>query len=303
MRRPIGPSRIAACLVGAVLAAVLVVLLPGSASAADSGGTPPGKAWIRAGHFVPGMGPVSIRLTPQDGSAMTLAQQVSYGSVTGYRQVDPGTYTVTVNPEGAAADSQPMLRRALTVTSGKASTVALLGKQSAPRLAVLNDDLTPPDPGTARVRVLSGTAGASALSIKAVDGPDIASGVVLGQTTGYASVPDGSWTLAIDARDAQSSRATVELKSGGVYTVVVLDRGQDSPSSVRLRLVTDAQGVARTPKGGAATGLGGLANQGGPRSGPGDGLGLVVLGALGVAVLIAASAGVRRGAQRPASNR
>ena len=132
--------------------------------------------------------------------------------------------------------------------------MALLGEQASPRLATLTDDLTPPDPGTARVRVLSGSSDSTALSVKAVGGPEIASDVVLGQTTGYASVPDGSWTLALDGGDDQSAEKTVDLASGGVYTAVVLDGNETSSGKVRLSLVTDAQGVARTPKGAAATG-------------------------------------------------
>ncbi len=281
--------------VGVLFGLLAVVLLPATAHAdgadAKQGDTPPGKAWIRAGHFVSGMGAVSIRLSPQSGSAMTLAQSVAYGSVTKYRQVTPGTYTVSVRPQGAASDTRPMLRRTLELTAGKAGTVALLGTKSAPRLATLTDDLTPPAAGTARVRVLSGSTEASALSIRAVGGPRIASDVVLGQTTAYATVPQGSWTLALDAKGSDVEQAA-KLSSGGVYTAVVLDGDETSDGKLRLKLVTDAQGVARTPEGGAATGLGGTA-------GTGDSLpfgtpALIALGVVGVALVGAGSVGARR---------
>lgn len=217
---------------------------------------PPGKAWVRVAHFVPGMGAASIALTPVDGAtqpAMT-ANGASYGEVTAYDKLTPGTYTATVRKDGAGS-GDPMLSRSVKLTGGEARTIAVLGTSDQPRLVLLKDDLTPPKAGTARVRLLSASDAARAISVKAVDGPTLAEDTVLGETTPYTTVPDGAWDLRLSSTGAGNSDSTVRLASGSVYTVVALDAG----AGVKLDVVTDAAGAMSTPQGGADTGLGGTA--------------------------------------------
>lgn len=250
--------RSAAAIIFAIAIAIVVVAAPAHAGDGASGATPPGKAWIRAGHFVPGFGAVRLALVPKadTGRTIVLAADATYGDVSSYRKLLPGQYTIAIRPQGASNDSAPVLSRSLTVRPGKANTVAILGTRSQPRLAILADDLTPPRQGTARVRVLSGSALAPAVSVMAVNGPIIASGVVLGQVTQYATVPQGPWTLNLSTAPGMTAAQTVDLASGSVYTVVALDAGD---KNVRLKVVTDAAGAMATPKGGAATGEGGMA--------------------------------------------
>ena len=246
--------------------AALLVLVPGVAHAAGSSdGVPPGKAWVRVGHFVPGMGATSIELDPIGSTAdpITLAGSATYGQVSAYEKLAPGSYTVTVRESDAAAGSAPVLSRSFEVAANDARTVAVVGTASAPRLALLSDDLTPPQAGTARVRLLS-AAGADPVTVTAVDGPTIASDAVLGQATDYATVPAGSWTLQLTAATANATLQDVAVTSGSIYTVVVLDDSdqvtdENGDQDVKLDVVTDAAGAVVAPKGGAHTGLGGTA--------------------------------------------
>lgn len=243
---------------------------------------------------MPGFGAARVDLRPTTGAAtaIVMSPSATYGDVTSYQKIEPGTYVVDIRSSDAGEASSPMLSRSFTVGAGTASTVAVLGAASAPRLAVLTDDLTPPAAGTARVRVLSASANASALTVQAVGGPQITKGAVLGQTTAYTTVPQGRWTLALTGTNGPSSSQTVTLASGSVYTAVALDTGA---TGVRLAIVTDAAGAATTPMGAAATGLGGAAAvttqaaSGSTLGGPLGLTGLVALLLVGLVGLVGAS--------------
>lgn len=287
-------------LAGVLLAAAAVVLgLCAPALAADGGSssaTPPGKGWIRAGHFVPGFGDARVDLAPQGsaaGTSIVMSPDAAYGDVTSYQKLAPGPYVVTIRAAGTAASSAPMLSRSFEIKAGAANTIAVLGTAAAPRLAVLDDQLTPPKAGTATVRLLSATSKAPSLTVTAVGGPTIAADAVLGQVTGYTTVPEGTWRLDLTG-SATPSQQTVTLGSGKVYTAVALD---GDSGTVKIALITDAAGVTATPKGAAAAGEGGLA----PASAEGadhalgsnNGLDLAVVGGL---LLLAAlgAVGARR---------
>ncbi|MEO6998015.1 MAG: DUF4397 domain-containing protein [Terracoccus sp.] len=252
-------SRVASVL---LVAAVLMLGLSWPALAAGEGSsssvTPPGKGWIRAGHFIPGFGAARVDLAPKGsaaGTSIVMSPDAAYGDVTSYQKLTPGPYVVTIRAAGTAAGSAPMLSRSFEIKAGAANTIAVLGTAAAPRLAVLDDQLTPPKTGTATVRLLSATSKAASLTVTAAGGPTIASDAVLGQVTDYTTVPEGTWQLDLSG-GAVPSQQTVTLDSGKVYTAVALD---GASGTVTIKLITDAAGVTATPKGAAAAGEGGLA--------------------------------------------
>jgi hypothetical protein len=267
-----------------------------SASAATAGA---GIAWVRAAHLVPGIGSTRIDLAPQAGgatSSVVMSPGASYGDITSYQKVAPGTYTVSVRPTsgpgtGAAA---PMLSRRFTIAKGQAMTLAVVGTEKAPRLATLSDDLTPPAAGQVNVRVFPAVSDAQQLSVQAVGGPQIVSDAVLGQATAYRAVPAGAWTLKVTADMMAASDARVKLMAGGVYTVVVLDAPQGG--ALQTKVVTDAAGMASAlPKGGAQTGAGGTATDvvgAPPVAGSATSTGLLI--GLGVLLTLGAGTALRR---------
>lgn len=254
--RPLRPGRALAAALLALAALTAAVALPSAARAAEA---PPGKGWIRAAHFIPGFSTARIDLTPTTagtGTAIVMSPGASYGDATPYLKVAPGAYTLTIRPQGASLATEPLLSRAFTVTSGRANTVAAVGSSAAPRLVVLTDDLTPPASGSARVRVVSASSLVQTLSVVAIGGPTLAKGAVLGQTTGYTTVPQGPWTIDLGLGTALETSKTVRLNGGSVYTAAVLDSGT---SAIKLTVLTDAVGASSTPAGGAQTGGGGMA--------------------------------------------
>lgn len=256
-----------------VLAAVLFPLLAAPAQA-DSAPAQGAGSWVRAAHLVPGLGTMTIGLTrfageagdpaPSDGASTApremgmrvLAPAAAYGAVTDYQQIPTGFYTVTVRPAGDA-DGAPLISGTLEAKPGQAYTLAGLGTKDNPRLATLDDDLTPPDQGESRVRLLPAASAAETVTVTAQDGPTVASQAPFGQATGYAAVPAGSWTLdAVADMDATTEATTeVDLAAGSVYTLLVLD----SDDGLTVTPVVDAAGMDVMPQGGAQTGGGGLA--------------------------------------------
>lgn len=281
----------------ATTVAALALLLLGVAPAQADQSTPPGKAWVRAAHLVPGIGATRIDLVPAAGGATSIAMSpsASYGDVTQYQKIDPGDYTVYVRPQGATLDTAPMLQRAFTVVAGKATTLAVLGTVDAPRLVALDDDLTPPAADTARVRVLPAASHAQTVSVTAMNGPTLTTGAVIGQATPYTSVPAGNWTLDLAYNTGLSASQTVALASGSVYTAVILDSGTDS---VQLKVITDAAGAMATPAGAAATGEGGMAAELAPATTSSSAPGATLIGAALLALVLALLA-VRQ-SRRPA---
>ena len=241
VRRPAARS-LAGALGALLLLGAGALLAPGAWAAA-----PPGQSWVRAAHAVPGLAGMTFTVTGgPDQVDRTLAEDAPYGTVGDYDALPPGRYTAAVRPPGQPTVT-PVLTTTFTVGPSSATTLAAIGTTSAPRLATLTDDLTPPPAGQARVRVLPGASGAPTVDVRAQNGPVIADGAVFGQASAYADVPAGPWTLDLSG-GGKSSTATVELAAGGVYTVAITD---DDDGGLRALPVTDALGTAQA---GAAPG-------------------------------------------------
>ena len=152
---------------------------------------------------------------------------------------------------------------------------------------MLNDDLTLPPSGQARVRVINGSARAKTVSVTAQNGPTVTDGVAFGKTTPYAAVPAGKWTLQVASTSQPDleTTAAVDLSAGDVYSLVVLDAGD---GGLTLATHPDAVSAAVTPSGSIETGGGGTAGPHLPLWLPAG------VGAVGIALLAAAFVRSRR---------
>ena len=293
-RRPSRVARLALGLLLGALPAVLVVAVP-TASASSSanaavnavGGSEP--AWLRPAHLVPGLGAMDIRLSPfsDEGGDTPQADKpllettAAYGAVGAYSAMPAGSYAVSVRPAGTPVSEPALLSLTVDLEAGQAYTVAGLGTKTEPRLERLVDDLTPPDAGSANVRLLPASAVAPVIDVRAEGGPVLARAAGLGRPTGYTAAPSGRWTVIASGNGASGSTDLV-LDGGSVYTLLVLD---SADGSLVVRPVVDAVGVATMPVGGADTGFGGLAGDAGPSVvGP-----AVVLSAVAVLLLVVAA--------------
>jgi hypothetical protein len=177
---------------------------------------------------------------------------VAYGDTSPYETLAAGDYTVAMRAAGAGATSKPALSASLTVKSGHSYTVAGLGPESGLRLAVLNDQLTPPD-GKALVRVIQASLQEHVVTVN-YGSSALAAGLAFGSVTGYKTVDPATVTVRV-AGSGKSASSAVTIAAGTVHTLVVLD----GANGLVVDNLVDAAGSAVDPAGGAATGFGGTA--------------------------------------------
>jgi len=232
------------------VAALVLAGLP-TAAAAE-----PGQ--LRVAHLSPDSPTVDIAVASvaDPGTVIPLAG-VGYGTVSAYRHLPAGTYTVSVRAAGDDPAVPPALSTTVEVSAGSARTVAAVGSFAALALAVLDDDLTPPAAGSARIRVLAAAAGASTVDVGVPGGPPLASGLSFGTTGGYADVPGGTTPLRIAPSGGSPQTVQVSLAAGSVYSLLILNRPDEG---LEAQPVLDAASAAAVPPvGGVEAGAGGAA--------------------------------------------
>jgi Domain of unknown function (DUF4397) len=247
-------------LVPAVLAALVAVLSLLSFTAAPASAGLPG--YVRLAHLSPDTPKVDVWVTSFRGNSFSkVLPGVGYGALSDYTRLAPGTYTVAMRKPGASKSSPPLLRTNVTVVSGKAYTVAGIGRNADITLKVLTDDLSRPAAGKARMRVVQASSVAPVVDVTTTTGATIAKDVRFPSTTPYAEVAAQQWTVEANPlkTGVKTAEQTVQVNAGSIYTVLVLDQGS---SAVQVAVRTDAAGSATVPVGSVDTGLGGMAGSG-----------------------------------------
>lgn len=249
-------TRALASLTLAALAAVGVTAFTATpaAAAADVG-------YVRLAHLSPDTPEVDVYLSSVTGKVKEqVFKGVGYGVVSAYLPLPVGTYTVAMRVKGDPVSTPPVIAAAVTVERDQAYTVAGVGPNADLGLRVIDDDLTKPPQGQARVRVVHASAKAARLKVTRANGAMIAEDVSFATTTEYVDVPAGEWTCRLQPLPSGSATdVAVSLDSGSIYSLFVLD-GAKNALTAELR--TDSQD-GLTPVGGVETGAGGTAG-GGP---------------------------------------
>lgn len=230
--------------------ALTVLGLTSPASAAT------GSGWVRLAHLSPDTPSVNVALTSfGDSRSMLKLSDVGYGDVSNYQKVPAGRYVATMTPAGGGADSTPSITQAVNVEQGRAYTVAAVGTNDNLTGTVLDDDLTTPKAGSAKVRLLQASVSSPTTTVTAVGGPVLAQDATFGSSTGYATIKAGVWTLQVQAAgSSQPTDVKVTATPGSVNTIIVLD-GKDGV--VTAKAVKDASAAPAQPKKGTGVETGG----------------------------------------------
>jgi hypothetical protein len=254
--------------VTAVTAGTLLVAPPG-AGAAENG-------LLRLAHLSPDTPAVDVYVDsvsdPGDGTALLTVPGVGYGTISDYQDVPEGVYTVSMRQAGADPATPPVLSTTVQVGADSARTVAGVGRFADLGLAVIEDDLTRPPSGQARVRVVAAAATAPTLDA-AASGTELATGLAFAEAGDHTTVPAGAGGLRVTVGGGPTE-LPLDLAPGSVYSLFVLDRPE---GGLTVRTVLDAAGAGVVPTGGVETGAGGTA--------PAEPAPGVIGGAVGLTVL------------------
>lgn len=238
-------------------AAVSAVGVP-AAAAADSG-------LLRLAHLSPDTPAVDVYVdSVADPGAGLVLPGVDYGTVSEYQDVAPGTYTVAMRPAGADPGTPPVLSATVEVGADTARTVAGVGNFADLGLDILDDDLSLPAAGQARVRVIAAAAAARTLDVSVTGGPELARGLGFADTSDYVDVPAGATSLRVTPEGGAATELPLAVAAGSVYSVLVLD---DRGDGLAVTTVLDAASPSVVPVGGVETGAGGTAPEAGNPAG------------------------------------
>ncbi|AVT33747.1 cell wall protein [Plantactinospora sp. BC1] len=285
LERPVRPGR----RIAAAAAALGLGLGLATSVVGPAGATAP-VGYVRLAHLSPDTPAVDVYLGPADGTTEPqVFRAVGYGVLSPYLPLPTGPYAVAMRRAGAPSGDPPVLTTGVSVKPGGAYTVAGVGRYAELGLKVLDDDLSAPADGRAKVRVVQASVRAPVIDVTVAAGPRIAEAVPFATTTPYQQVEPGRSTLRVSATGARATTADVSLHNGTVYSLLVLDA---KAGGLTTELRVDARGGAVVPDGGVDAGAGGS-------GGPAYPLGLASVGALGAVVVVAAARSAARRRRHP----
>jgi Domain of unknown function (DUF4397) len=241
---------VVALLTMSMLGLALAALVPTAASAATAD-----VGYVRLAHLSPDTPDVNVYLDSKSSKAKEqVFKGVGYGVMSPYLALPVGEYAVsmrlTSDPTGPV-----VLTTDVTVSAGKAYTVAGVGRHADLGLKVFHDDLSSPAQGNAKVRIIQASIKDPQLNVSLTNGTKIASNVAFATTTSYRQVAAGNWTLLVaPSGGGKAVKLHADLKSNHVYSLLILDGKTTLAPDLRLDA---ASGTA--PSGSVQTGLGGSA--------------------------------------------
>jgi hypothetical protein len=241
--------RLAAGIVVALMAALLT--MPGVAAGAQAGD----ESLVRVAHFAPGLLKGDVYVVYVDGRLQL--KGVPFKTVSDYLKVKPGKFKVEVREAGEPANSPPVVGATVELAAGKAYTVAVFGQLTSVKAALLTDDMSRPDGGKSKVRLIQAIPGESAVDL--VSGGDVlVSNAKFPSASDYQEVAAGSADVEVrktGTGEVLAKADNVKLASGSISSLVAVG---GIGEKMEVLDISDAA-AAVSAAGGVATGAGGTA--------------------------------------------
>ncbi len=218
-------------LLGLALMTALALVAPAFAQGA-------GQAQVRVAHLAPDAPNVDVYVNDEP-----VLTNVAYTTISDYLSLPAGTQQVTVFATGDT--SSPVIEAPVELAAGGAYTVAAVGLVADDSLTaqVYEDDLKSPASGNAKVRVVHASPDVGPVDVVPRGGDPLVAGLAFPEASPYAEVPEGTYTLDVNAAGTNKTALTVpdaNLASGGVYSAFAV--GTVFADSLDVLLVQDNAG-------------------------------------------------------------
>ena len=225
----------------AAIATTALVTVAGAFSVRSVLAQSSSDARIRVAHFSPDAPAIDIYI---DGKKRLT--NVPYEGVSDYLSLALGSHTFEVRATGTTPDSPSAFKTTADLEANSAYTVAAVGKIAKLQGKVYKDNLTPPGPGKAKVRILHGAPDVGPVDGAVKGGQVLFPKLTFPNASAYAEVTAGTYDL--EARKAGTKdtilQAAVPLEPGSIYTIAAIGGG---PQSARLKLIRDLDGGQSLP--------------------------------------------------------
>lgn len=183
------------------------------------------KSAIRILHASPGTPAVDIYVNGD-----LVVQDLGYGEITDYLEVEPTEYNVKVFPAGETTN--PALDVDLIVPGGEITTVTAVGIYPEVQLLPIAQTVKCPLPDRALVRFIHLSPDAPAVDVVFPDGTQLFCGVEYQEVTDYLPAKAGVYELQVRPSGVDTVIITlpqVTLKADHIYSIYALGRLEGMP--------------------------------------------------------------------------
>lgn len=213
----------------AILAGLLLTLLPVSSVPGAAQDAAEADATLRVVHASPGAPEVDVLVDGQP-----LMEGVAYGTASQYAAITPEEHRIQVVPTGQTADAA-VVDETIGAEPGRAYLVAVFGLLNDIGGAVYDVDLSEIEPGNARVRLLNLSPDVGELDLLETGGDEWFGNVALGDISDYRDVAPGTYSADLRGEDDRILQTVTDLafEETRVYDVIVLGQLADDSLDVQ----------------------------------------------------------------------
>jgi hypothetical protein len=203
-------------------------------------------ALIRAVNAIPDLKRVDLFADEE-----RIIVDIPYKEVSHYKEIPDVRHTFIVREAGRGPETVPLAENSENLAAGDHYTfVALGGLGAKPGLYVYADNLTPPPPGRAKVRVIHASPGAGGLDVYAKErNVKLFSNVNVTTEAGYDEVDP--MTVTLEVRPAGKSNPVItvpnmKFEAEKIYTVLIMGQSGGTPP-LEAFIIEDLLGPPITP--------------------------------------------------------
>lgn len=211
--------------------------------AARTNPTNDSEGLVRVVHTIVGAPAVDVYIND------TLAiPALAFGDVTEHLALPSGEHTVELRVSG---ETTSILSGSLSVESGIAVTVPVLGTADDPGIEIFTDDIADSSPDTVLLSVMNAIPADTSITIELADGTILAQELAYGSISDVVSIDPTvaglTFTISVDGTTATLAQDTVTLYGGVYYNVIALSGSAILPPSLQFAATSLTQDITSAP--------------------------------------------------------